>query len=409
LRVLLVSQYFWPENFLVNDLARGLTERGHEVTVLTGKPNYPNGSFFEGYDFFRPVREQYEGATVLRVPLVPRGRGGRLLLSINYLSFVLFAGILGPLLCRERYDVVLVYEPSPVTVGLPAIVMGKLKRAPIMFWVQDLWPESVSAAGAVRSPRVLGWVEKLVRFIYRRCDAILVQSRAFTARVEALGVDPAKIFYFPNWAEGFYRPVALEKGSSEESEMPPGFRVIFAGNVGASQGFDTILAAAAKLREHEEIKWVIIGEGRMKPSVEEGVRRWGLEDRVHLLGRRSPEQMPRYYSLSDVLLVTLKRDPIFSLTLPSKTPVYLACGRPIVAALDGEGARVVKESGAGTAVPAGDAGALAEAVLEMYRATPEEREEMGRRGRAYFEEQFEREKLLDRLKGWMRELAGGGR
>ena len=402
MRVLIVSQYFWPESFLVNDLVRGLSERGHRVTVLTGKPNYPRGSFFPGYGFLRPVHDRYQDVEVHRVPLLPRGKGGSVRLSLNYLSFAIFASVLGPLLCRDRYDLILVYEPSPITVGFPAIVLKRLKRLPIMFWVQDLWPETLSAVGAVHSKRLLGWVERMVHYIYRRCDRVLVTSKMFEPRVKEGGA--RRVYYWPQWAESFYQPVEVDENSPEQSEMPPGFRVMFAGNIGVAQSFDTILAAAGKLWEHKEIQWVIIGDGRMRHSVEETVKKWGLESSVHLLGSRPAEAMPRYYSLADALLVTLRKDPIFSLTVPGKVQAYLACEKPIVAALDGEGARVIEESGAGLVVPAEDADALAAAVPRMYRTTPEERTEMGRRGRAYFEEHFEREKLLDRLEGWMEEL-----
>ena len=353
MRILVVSQYFWPEAFRINDLVQGLLDRGHEVTVLTGKPNYPGGSLFAGYGFLRPVRERYAGgAEVVRVPLVPRGSGSGRRLALNYLSFVLFAGLLGPLLCRGRFDVIFVYEPSPITVGLPALVMKKAKKAPIMFWVQDLWPESLSAAGAVRSKRVLRGVERLVRFIYRGCDRILVTSRGFVPRVEALSAREKKVHYWPQWAEALYEPVEVGDNAPERSEMPDGFRVVFAGNVGAAQSFETILAAAERLRDRHGIQWVIIGDGRRRKWVEDRVRELRLEDRVHLLGKRPMERMPRYFALADALLVTLKRDPIFSLTIPGKLQSYLACGRPVVAALDGEGARVIKESGTGLVAPA---------------------------------------------------------
>ena len=404
MRVLVVSQYFWPESFRVNDLTDGLVERGHEVTVLTGKPNYPGGSFFSGYGLLRPVRERYGKAGVLRVPLVPRGSGRGARLALNYLSFALFASLLGPLLCRGRFDLIFVYEPSPITVGIPAIVMKKIKGAPIMFWVQDIWPEVLSATGAVRSERILGWVTRVVRYIYRHCDRVLVQSEGFAPRVEAVGARPTDVFYLPNWAEALYEPVELEDDAPERGEMPEGFRVMFAGNVGAAQSFETILGAAEKLKGYPEIQWVILGDGRRRPWVERRVSEFGIEDRFHLLGRRPVETMPRYLSLADALLVTLNKDPVLSLTIPSKTQPYMACGRPILAALDGEGARVVEEAGAGFAASAEDPGALAEAVLGLYEASPEEREEMGRRGRVYFEEHFEREKLLDRLEGWMNEL-----
>ena len=179
MHVLIVTQYFWPEDFRINDLAVGLVEKGHRVTVLTGIPNYPAGRFFPGYGVLSRRREIYQGIEILRVPLIPRGRGRGFRLFINYISFALLACAMGPLLCRGSYDVIFVYEPSPVTVGLPARAMKMVKGAPIIFWVQDLWPESLSATGAVSSQWILRIVERLVRFIYRGCDQILVQSRGF--------------------------------------------------------------------------------------------------------------------------------------------------------------------------------------------------------------------------------------
>jgi len=246
-----------------------------------------------------------------------------------------------------------------------------------------------------------------VRYIYRRCDRVLVQSEGFAPRVAAVGARPADILYLPNWAEAFYKPVELEDDAPEKGEIPEGFRVIFAGNVGVAQSFETILGAADKLKGYPEIQWVILGDGRKRAWVEKRVRELGIEDRFHLIGRRPVEAMPRYLSLADTLLVTLKKDPIISLTIPSKTQPYMACGRPVVAALDGEGARVVEEAGVGLTAPAENPDALAQAVLRMYKTPTEKRREMGRRGRAYFEEHFERERLLDRLEGWMNELVGG--
>lgn len=403
MRILIVTQYFWPENFRINDLAQGLKECGHRVTVLTGKPNYPGGRFFQGYGLFDHSREDYGGIQVLRVPLLPRGQGA-LRLMLNFFSFAVLASLLAPLRCRDDYDVIFVYEPSPVTVCLPALLLGKLRGTPVVFWVQDLWPESLSATGAVKSRWVLKRVEQLVRFIYRRCDLILVQSRAFIPSVEALG-GAGRVHYFPNSAEALYRPVRLPESAMEHTLMPHGFRVMFAGNVGVAQDFGTILAAAEILKSHAGIQWVILGGGRMLPWVQEQIAARGLGETVHLLGQHPVESMPGYFSLADVMLVTLKKEPIFALTIPSKVQSYLACGKPVVAAMDGEGARIVAESGAGLAVPAGDARGLAEAVLWLYGLAAEERCEMGERGLQYFRENFERGKLLGNLEAWFDELA----
>lgn len=408
MKILVVTQYFWPENFRINDLVIGLQDRGNDVTVLTGIPNYPSGRIFRGYSFFGPMRESYKGVRVLRVPLIPRGSGTGFRLFLNYISFVLFATLLGPFYCRGKYDLIFVYEPSPITVGIPAIILKMIKHIPLVFWVLDLWPESLCAAGGISSRWILQAAQKLVRLIYRNCDLILVQSRAFIPGVEELGGQPDRIRYFPSWAESLYESLKVEENAAEYASLPKGFRVMFAGNIGASQGFDVIISAAAMLKMYSDIHWLILGDGRMRDWVVRQVRDRQLTRTVHLLGRYPVEAMPGFFALADAMLVTLKKESVFSLTIPGKIQSYLACGKPIIAALDGEGARVIEEAGAGISCPAGDPKALAEAVLTMYRMPESERKAMGLRGRAYYECHFEREMLLDRLNGWLEELSPRG-
>lgn len=402
MHILFVSQYFWPENFRVNDLVSGLIERGYTVKVLTGIPNYPEGRFFAGYGIFRNTSQEYYGAKIVRVPLVPRGKGGAGRLMLNYISFAFFSCILAPFLCYEKFDLIFVCQLSPVTVGLPALLLKKLKKVPILLWVLDLWPESLSATGAVRSTKVLGVVDRLVRFIYHGCDKIVVSSKGFIPSVASKGVGLDNLGYFPNWYEPEYNTKQPEKAA-----LPHGFRIMFAGNIGAAQDFDTIIATAEKLKGYSEIHWVILGDGRKSEWVMKQVTLRGLTNTFHLMGRYPPEAMAGFFSQADVMLVTLKRDPIFSLTVPGKIQSYMACGRPIVAALDGEGGHLVAESGAGLSVPSEDPDALAEAVLTMYRMSKEERDAMGISGKKYCEANFDREMLIDRLEGWMRDLTAG--
>lgn len=408
MKILIVTNHFWPEIFRINDLALGLKEKGHRITVLTAIPDYPGGRYFKGYGILKRRREFFNGIEVIRAPLIPRGDGSNVRLALNYLSYALSASLIAPFVCRGEYDLIFVFETSPVTVGLPALVLKKIKSTPIFFWVQDLWPESVSAVGAVRSKIVLKMLDKLVRLIYRGCDRVLVQSKAFFPAVEGQGVESSRILYFPNSAEALYRPVDLEDDAPERAETPPGFRVMFAGNIGAAQGFDTFIEAADRLRDYPDIRWVILGDGKNRPALELEVRRRGLEKAFHFLGRRPMETMPRYFALADALLVTLKRHPVFSLSIPSKLQSYMACGRPIISALDGEGSREVAKAGAGLTCDAEDPAALAETILSMRRLSEEERRDMGRRARKYFEEHFERTMLLDRLDDWMKSFRKDG-
>ena len=392
MKLLILSQYFWPENFRINDVVEGLASRGHAVTVYTALPNYPSGRFFPGYGFLGPWKEAYKGAELRRVPLVPRGQGGPVRLALNYLSHALMATLLAPFRVRGAFDAILVYEPSPMTIGIPARALRALTRAPLVFWVQDLWPESLSATGAVRSRAVLALVDRLIKWIYRGCDRVLVQSEAFIPSVQAHGVPRERIRYLPNSAEAFYRRLP--------PETHPGFRVLYAGNIGAAQDFPTILAAAQRLRD---VEWIIVGDGRLRPWVDSVVKARGLTN-VRLLGQRPAEEMPRLFAQADVLLATLRREPIFAYTIPSKIQSYLACGRPVIAAMEGEGSRIIRSAGAGWAVPPEDPDALAEAVRAASRLARSELDAMGNRGEAWFREHFEREKLLSRLEGFLQEI-----
>ncbi len=408
MRILVVTQYFWPESFRVNDLVQAWGERGHQVTVLTGLPNYPAGRLFDGYSWRGPYRGSFGGARLQRVPLVPRGprRGARL--ALNYLSFAAAASILGPLVLRDRFDVAFVYAPSPITACIPALWLKTLRGTPVALWVQDLWPDNLAATGAVRSPAVLRAVGALTRWIYRRCDLLLVQSPAFVAAVRRVWPEARDVRVLPNWAEELYRPVPVELDAPERREMPDGFIVLFAGNLGSAQALETVLAAAELVRG-DGVRWVFVGNGNQRDWLESETRARGLGDVVRLLGWRPAAAMPRYLALADALLVSLRSDPTLASTVPAKLQSSLAAGRPVLAALEGEGARIVREAGAGVLVPPEDPRALARGALELQRAQPEERARMGARGRAYAERHFDRGTLVAQLEGWVQELAEGRR
>lgn len=407
MKILLLTQYFWPEDFRINDLAAGLAQKGHEVTVFTGIPNYPGGRYFPGYGLFKNLRQKYRGVTVLRIPLISRGRGGKLRIVLNYLSFMALALVFAPFLCRRKFDLIF-FSLSPLAEGIPAVLLKKIKKAPLVFYAVDLWPESISALGVIKSPFILNGVAKIMRFIYKHCDQILVSSSGFICPIAAMGIDKSRISYWPQWAEDNYRIVPAVDSSAEGREMPSGFRIMFAGNIGAAQGLKTIIEAADKLKHLSDIHWIILGDGRMKTWVEEEIRSRKLENSVHIMGRRPVETMPRYFALADVLLVSLKRDPVFALTFPAKIQSYMACGRPILACLNGEGAKVVQESGSGISCPSDDYESLAETALKMYNFTDAERKEMGLRGRAYFEKHFTRNVLLAQFEKRIRALSDKG-
>lgn len=408
MRILIVSQYFWPENFRVNDLTQELVRRGHSVTVLTGIPNYPTGKIFDDFKKCRETFDHYAGAKVCRVPMLARGKGS-LRLILNYISFVLGACLIGSWRLRgQDFDVIFVYEPSPVTVGLPAIMLGRLKRAPVVFWVLDLWPETLVAAGAVHSSKVLSAIGYVVRFIYNRCALVLGQSRGFLGSIAKYCIDANKIRYFPSWAEDVFSQDNL-KLAPEVSAQEGMFNVMFAGNVGESQDFPAVLDAAEILKQCPTVRWLVVGDGRMMEWLRSEIERRGLTHCFLLPGRFGVERMPSFYAHADALLVSLKRDPVFALTIPGKVQSYLMAGIPLLGMLDGEGARVIRDAKAGLVCPSGDGKGLANAVLELASMSKDERQQLGKNGRAYAQKEFGRDLLMDRLEGWFVEVVSANR
>jgi len=401
MKILIVSQYFWPENFRINDLVQSLREKGHEVTVLTGMPNYPGGTLFSEFRSCPLQFVDYYGAKVIRVPHMLRGKS-RFQLMLNYLTFFLTASLLGAVkLRRIQFDIIFVFAVSPITVAIPAILLAKLKRAPIFLWVQDLWPESLSAVGVIKSPLLLKLVGVLVSWIYAECDHILVQSRAFFSSVRKYcpdGGKDGKVRYFPNWAETIFSlsvdPVSEWSIFQRDDAY---FTILFAGNVGDAQDFPAILDAAEKIKQNHRIRWVIVGDGRAHQWVSDEVKRRGLEQIVELMGRFPVEAMPSIFAAADVMLVTLKSDDIFSRTIPGKIQSYLAAGKPILCMVDGEARVIIEESGAGLSCAAGDSSQLANCALKMSLLNHQELALMGEKARQYYQTYFDRDQLMAKL------------
>lgn len=403
MHILVVAQGFWPENFRINDVCIELMRRGHQVTVLTGLPNYPEGSLYPEFTRNPAAFDRLEGATIVRVPILPRGKG-RLRLALNYLSFVVNASLVGTWKLRgRRFDAILVYEPSPVTVGLPGVLLRALRRVPLAFWVLDLWPETLQAIGVVRSRRLLAAVGRLVSFLYARSDLLLAHSRSFIPQIARYSKPGAWIEYLPSWPEAVFVNTAAAP-AREVPERADSFDVMFAGNIGEAQDFPAILAAAELLKDHKRIRWLIVGDGRMAAWVRAEIVRRGLEGCVLMLGRHPVERMPEFYRHADALLVALKDEPIFAMTMPGKLQSYLVAGIPIVAMLNGEGAEFVARAECGITCPAGDATALAAAVLKLAQLPADELQRMGANGARAGHLEFDRERLITRLESWLERL-----
>jgi len=393
MKILVISQYFYPENFRINDLVFSLKKRGHQIEILTGKPNYPKGDYFKGYSWDGPEQEEIEGIKVQRANLILRKKGGGIRLFLNYFSFVFF-GLFKILNFKGDFEKVFIYAPSPITVGILGIIAAKKYNCKSYLWVHDLWPESVRVAGGIKSGFALGLVNQMTKLIYRFTDLLLVQSPEFKNYILNQGVRENKIIYYPYYAEDFYKVV--ERDKSYLSHFPKGFNLLFAGNIGVAQSFDTIVNAFEKLKKYD-INLVVLGDGRYKSRIQEKINEKGLTEKFHFLGSFPPEQMPHYFTCADGLLITLKKADIFSYTIPGKLQSYLACGKPIIGALDGIGNKIIQESNSGFTSEAENHELLAKNILMLYRLSKAEKEKLSNNALDYFDKNFNKQYLLERL------------
>lgn len=399
MHILVVSQYFWPENFRINDLVAEFCSRGHKVTVLTGYPNYPAGKVFPEFRRDPKIFESFGDANLVRVPMISRGEGA-LHLVLNYASFALSAIVLGGWrLRKEEFDIIFACQLSPITGVLPAIFFRYLKKRPVVLWVLDLWPESLEAVGVVRSPRILKFVGLLVGFIYNRSDLILAQSRSFIPKICQYCRPGKQVNYFPSWSDMQFDFTQIIP-AKEVLHADGVFSVMFAGNIGDAQDFPAILDAAERLKNEKGIRWLIVGDGRGAKWVRSEIARRGLSHCFLMLGRYSLDRMPSFYAHADALLVSLKDEPIFAMTIPGKLQSYLSAGIPVVAMLNGEGADIVRSSGAGLCCPAGDGLTLAAVVKKLATMSVAERIEMGTRGRDISKKEFDKASLISSLLTW---------
>ena len=395
MKILIVTQYYFPESFKSNDLSFELQKRGHEVTVLTGLPNYPEGKMYDGYGVFKNRKQEINGVKVIRSLLLLRGKGGGIRLFLNYFSFAFFASIKAFFLnFGNKYDAVIVHEPSPITQFYPALLLKKLQNAPVYFWVMDLWPESLEIAGGVKNKFILNFFKKMVITFYKNSEKILITSKGFKNSIVEKGDFENKLEYFPNWAED-----SISEGDQNfpVPDLPVGFKVMFAGNVGEAQDMESIMNSALALKDHSEIKFIIVGDGRKMPFVQDFIEKNNLQKTVFTVGRFPVEAMASFFAKADVMLVSLKYDKIFNLTVPAKVQAYMSASKPIVAMLNGEGAEIIEEAKCGLAAPAGDSNKLAETILKMASLPKEELLQMGENSRNFFQANYQLSTCIDNL------------
>ena len=386
-RILVISQYFYPEQFRINDMCQEWVRRGHKVTVVTGIPNYPQGEFYKGYGWFKKRRETWNGVEIIRLPLVARGHGS-VRLALNYLSFVM-SGFFWSHFTGLKADYVFTFEVSPMTQALLGVWFAKRRKIPNYLYVQDLWPENVEIVTGIHSKAVLGPIGRMVNYIYKRCDAIFATSPSFVIDIQKrCPCQESKVHYLPQYAEDFYKP-------AERQESGNTFKIVFTGNIGKAQGLEILPKAAALLKGKADVMFTIVGDGRNKAELLKQIEQNGVGDMFTLVDRQPAEKIPAILAECDAAFISFMDTPLFTKTIPAKLQSYMACGMPIVASACGETERIVREANCGVCAPIGDVDALTRAILEIKDNA--ELPQMGKNAVEYSKVHFSKAKLMDEL------------
>jgi colanic acid biosynthesis glycosyl transferase WcaI len=398
MNILFISQYFHPEPFSNTEIARSLVARGHDVEVACCVPNYPEGVFYAGHSNKERRQEIWEGISILRARTVARGKRA-LTLMLNYLAYPVAALATIARHGRGSYSVSFTSMPSPIFQCIVAVVLKWRCGVPAVYWVQDIWPESLFNTINIKSKFLRGPIRVLCAFLYRQADMVLIQSEAFRPALQAMGVDREKIGFFPNSAPDDFVPMSRATVDPAIAEFVPtaSLQLMFAGNIGESQNLDVIIDAAARLRSHMDIKWTLVGSGRDLDRVVKTVAQAGLEDTIIFAGRHPMSTMPAFYALADAMIISLKDTEIFRMTVPYKLQTYMSAGKPVIGSISGETKRIIEASGVGFCANAEDVDGLCSAVLKFAALRETQRAEMSQNARAYFAENYSASRVFDGL------------
>lgn len=396
-RILVVCQHFWPENFRINDLCYGFIEDGMEVDVLCGEPNYPKGEWYEGYGAFKKRQEEHQGIRIYRCPEIRRKGNTSVRIFLNYISYPITSSFSVRKLYKNKYDKVFIYSLSPVYMGRAGLKIAKKQGIESVTYVMDLWPENLYS--------VLNFKNKLIRKIlyktstryYQKTDKLICLSeKAKEILRERTGKSDDKFLIMPQCCEKFYEETIPD--GELLSRFGGTFNVVFTGNISPAQDFPLMIEAAKLLKERGvDANWIIVGDGMSRADAERAVKEAGLADCFFFEGFHKPEEIPKYTHIASALIACLTKSPLLDCTIPAKVMSYIAAGRPVVLAMDGEANRTVNETGCGFATESGNATLLADSLYRLSQMSEAEREEMGLRARALHFEKFERDSNLARL------------
>lgn len=394
MKILVVCQHFYPEQFRINDICKELVNKGHDVTVLTGLPNYPKGKVLKEYKWFKNRNQIIDGVKIKRCSLVGRGKS-TIKMMINYVWFAFF-GSLKALFMKKDFDIVYVYQISPITMAIPAIVVKKMKKIPLIIHCLDQWPISITTGGVSKSSFIYKLLQKISISIYNKADKITISSKAFKKYfTDELKISKDKEFiYWPSYAESDYENL---KNTIDDT-----FDLVFAGNIGPALSVETIVEAANILKDDKKIKFHIVGDGLSKASCEDLAKKYNLKN-IKFYGFFPVSEMGKFYSLADAFLITMSDNEVVNNTLPAKVQSYMIAGKPIIGAVSGEAALTIKEANCGKCCKSLDYKGLAK-IIKSVKDDNKNLNNWGKNGYKYYMKHFEKEKCIKNLEKIMKDL-----
>lgn len=390
--ILVVSQYFYPEIFRINDMCDEWVKRGYKVTVITGIPNYPKGKFYKGYGFFTKRREIHNGIDIIRIPIIPRGNHS-ITLVINYLSFVI-SGWIWKTFTRIKADIVFNFEVSPMTQALPAVWYAKRKKIPSFVYIQDLWPDSVQVIGGIENHKIIKYLDQLSNSIYRKSTKLLVTSESFKSTLISRGVSEDKIIYWPQYAESDFTINPIENYFDNY------FKIMFTGNIGEAQGLEILPEVALHLSKDgyiDKIRFILIGDGRNRKKLEERVDSLGIGKMFIFEGQKPSSEIPSYLAKADIAFLSFTDNDLFRMTIPAKLQTYLVCGKPILAVAKGETKKIIEEAINGYCSNPGDIKALYDNIVEFLRLEASLMSKFAKNSKQYADSKFNKNRLMNQL------------
>lgn len=400
MRILLLTQYFYPEYFKSNDIAFELLKRGHKVEALVGIPNYPEGVYPKGYGLFQKRIETINGVKVYRCFQTPRGKNATPLgLAINYFSFVISATmwVLFYFAWKKKYDVIITHEPSPITQIVPAIILGKIRKIPVYSWILDIWPDSFITKAGEMAKVLKPSVSAITEYVYKGSKFVMVSSKGMMPLVNRKFDYSDKLIYFPNWCDDI-----LALPLKETVVLPDGFKVMMAGSINSGIGPDSVVKLLEELRDERDFWFVFVGGGTKEQQLRDAIAEKRLTN-VVMTGRLPFEQMPALYAQSDAMIMTLKKTdkPHLKATVPARLQSYMAAGKPILAMVDGCSQDVIKAADCGYCVDAEDYKAMAEKIRKMKSLAEDELNRLGNNSRQFYERHYQMKGCMDNLEHYL--------